>query len=122
MSRSIARPAAPAKACPFDVRLTRGIGRVLHPIFSSWPCRRPSTTSINHLVLLEKSGCAARGVNQTTPRLRPVVVDGRLRGQDEKGEFLSNATARKGLVIAAMHLDIGLRDARLLQLTARNAA
>jgi hypothetical protein len=60
------------------------LGQLLR--FSSWPCRRPSTTSLNDMVLRENFESLDDLSAKSALSPRPVVVDGRLRGHDEKGE------------------------------------
>jgi hypothetical protein len=47
------------------------------------------------MVLLNKFAIAAVGVLSIAPGLWPAAVDGRVRGQDEKGEFSQNKAARR---------------------------
>jgi hypothetical protein len=61
------------------------LGQILN--FSSWPCRGPSTTSLNVMVSQEKYRWRDEGFPIFALSLRPIVVDGRLRGHDEKEDF-----------------------------------
>jgi hypothetical protein len=72
--------------------------------FSSWPRRRPSTTSINPMVSKDSLARSASSVPPVSLRQRTVVVDGRRRGHDEKWSVLAKVKVQQ-FAISLHHCD-----------------